>query len=100
MCLYCNGKDAAVYSYTAGRSHQVPLEWMKGFRGYLHRDGYNGYGALNKEDKVKAVFCWAHARRKFLRAYESGDRLAMRSLSLIERLFLVDRYAKTKGYLY
>jgi hypothetical protein len=97
MWLYSNGKDAAVYSYTAGRSHQVPLEWLKDFRGYLHSDGYDGYGALHKQDKVKAVFCWAHARRKFLRAYESGDKLALRSLSLIGRLFLVDRYARAKG---
>lgn len=97
MWLYSNGKDAAVYSYTPGRSHKVPLEWLKGFKGYLHSDGYDGYSALHRQEVVKAVFCWAHARRKFLRAFESGDRLARRSLSLISRLFLVDRYAKAKG---
>jgi hypothetical protein len=63
----------------------------------LHSDGYGGYGALHKQDKVTPVLCWAHARRKFLGAYESGDKLAMRSLSLIGRLFLVDRYARAKG---
>jgi hypothetical protein len=36
---------------------------LKGFRGYLHTDGYAGYHALPAEVKISG--CWAHARRKF-----------------------------------
>ena len=36
--------------------------FLAGFRGYLHVDGYSGY---HKVQGVTLVGCWAHARRKF-----------------------------------
>jgi transposase len=94
MWLYSNGRDAVVFEYSHGKSQKVPVDWLQGFEGYLHSDGYASYLAVHATGKVKPVYCFAHARRKFLDAFKAGDKMAARSLSLFRRLFLVDRYAK------
>jgi transposase len=94
MWLYGNGKDAVYFEYSPSRGQVVPKNALVGFRGYLHSDAYAGYNAVHLGGKVLPVYCWAHARRKFLTALESGDETARRSLTLIGRLFLVERYLK------
>ena len=37
-------------------------EFLKGFSGWLHADGYVGYHKL--PENIRVVGCWAHARRK------------------------------------
>ncbi|MDH5217202.1 MAG: IS66 family transposase, partial [Gammaproteobacteria bacterium] len=54
-----------VYDYSKTRSSKWPIEKLKDYRGYKHADGFPGYKALHKNDNVKFVACWAHARRKF-----------------------------------
>ncbi|MFR8874214.1 MAG: IS66 family transposase [Oscillospiraceae bacterium] len=46
-----------------------PEAFLKGFKGYLHTDGYAGYHNLPEE--ITVVSCWAHARRKFDEAVRS-----------------------------
>ena len=60
----------------------------------MHTDAYAVYGTLHKAGKAKPVFCWAHARRRFVTALQAGDERARRPLQWISRLFLVDRYAR------
>jgi hypothetical protein len=86
-----------VFDYTSGRGRAGPVCFLDGFAGYLHTDAYAGYGAVHASGAVKPVYCWAHARRKFLAALESGDERARRAVEWIGRLFLVDRYARAKG---
>ena len=66
MWLYRTGKYAdraiAMYEYAPGRGADYVKEFLKGFSGYLHCDGYKAYKDL---DDVILVECWAHARRKF-----------------------------------
>jgi len=96
MWLYSNGRDSVWFEYSNSRGQDVPSRALDTFRGYLHSDGYAGYNALHKSGRVRPVYCWAHARRKFLSALESGDENARRSLVLIGRLFLVERYVKDR----
>ncbi|QNU65607.1 transposase [Ruminiclostridium herbifermentans] len=35
-----------LYEYQPDRRAKHPAEFLKGFRGYLHADGYNGYHNL------------------------------------------------------
>ena len=63
-------KPIICYDYTTGRSGDYPKEFLKGFKGYLHTDGYAGYHKLSPEiqDKPPDVIlagCWSHARRKY-----------------------------------
>jgi transposase len=98
MWLYGNGKDAVYFEYSPSRGQALPKSALDGFRGYLHSDAYAGYNAVHNAGKVLPVYCWAHARRKFLTALESGDETARRSLTLIGRMFLVERYLKSQYF--
>ena len=65
MWLYRTSGDAempvVLYDYQPDRKAKRPAEFLKGFKGYLHTDGYSGYHGL--PDEVIIVGCWAHARR-------------------------------------
>jgi hypothetical protein len=52
-----------LYDYQPDRRGKRPEAFLKGYKGYLHTDGYAGYHSLPAE--IIIVGCWAHARRKF-----------------------------------
>lgn len=53
-------KPIVLYEYQPGRRGKHPKEFLNGFHGYLHTDGYAGYHNLPEE--ITVVGCWAHAR--------------------------------------
>ena len=73
MWLYRTGGDTdkpiVLYEYQPGRGATHPKEFLTGYKGYLHTDGYAGYHDLGKD--VTVVGCWAHAWRKFDEAVKS-----------------------------
>ena len=73
MWLYRTSGDAGhpivLYEYQPDRKKEHPKEFLAGFRGYLHTDGYSGYHDL--PDGITVVGCWAHARRYFDEAVKS-----------------------------
>lgn len=62
-------KTIVLYEYQPGRGAKHPKEFLAGYKGYLHTDGYAGYHDLGED--VTVVGCWAHARRKFDEAVKS-----------------------------
>lgn len=56
-------KPIVLYEYQPGRGADHPKAFLKGFKGYLHTDGYAGYHDLGED--ITVVGCWTHARRKF-----------------------------------
>ena len=73
MWLYRTSRDMrkpiVLYEYQPGRGGKHPKEFLDGFHGHLHTDGYAGYNNLPTE--ITVVGCWAHARRKFDEAVKS-----------------------------
>ena len=73
MWLYRTGGDAeypiVLYDYKPDRKAKNAEEFLEGFLGYLHADGYQGYHKLRPD--IRVVGCWAHARRKFDEAVNS-----------------------------
>ena len=73
MWLYRTSGDTdrpiVLYEYQPDRKQEHPKEFLTGFRGYLHTDGYFGYH--NLPEGITVVGCWAHARRKFDEAMKS-----------------------------
>ena len=73
MWLYRTSGDAdkpiVLYEYQPGRGAKHPKEFLAGYTGYLHTDGYAGYHDLGED--ITVVGCWAHARRKFDEAVKS-----------------------------
>lgn len=74
MWMYRTGNGhvpITLYDYQQSRSGDNAKRFLKGFKGYLHTDGYSGYEKLLKESQagpameVTLVACFAHARRYF-----------------------------------
>lgn len=67
MWLYrtsgCAESPIVLYEYQPNRKAVHVEEFLKGFSGWLHADGYQGYHRL--PEAIRVVGCWAHARRKF-----------------------------------
>jgi transposase len=95
--LWAGHGDAAhpltCFFFTPTREQRGPREFLKSFRGYLQSDAYICYELITDEaaDRMVAVGCWAHARRK----YEALDDLAphpqaQHALSLIQRLYDIE----------
>jgi hypothetical protein len=89
-------KEGVVYDATADRCRDGPLQFLKGFRGYLQCDAYAGYDELFRSSKgaVVEVACWAHARRKFVEAEKTSPALAHEAVARIRALYAVEHEAK------
>jgi len=98
MWLYRTGKAArqqlVLYDYQETRSATHPAEFLQGYKGYLHTDGYAGYHKL--PDGIRVVGCHAHARRKFdeaLKVLPEADRkdsAALRGVRYFDTLFAIE----------
>lgn len=99
MWLYRTDKYAeqqvAVYDYAPSRSAKHAQQFLDGFSGYLHCDGYQAYKTL--PDCVTLVGCLAHVRRKFDEALtcltdeqRKGSKAAV-GLAFCNRIFDVER---------
>jgi len=99
MWLYRSGRDGpaiVLFDYQPTRAGAHPSAFLKGFRGFLHVDGYVGYEGLTG---VTLVGCWAHARRKFLDAIhvlpaperKKGGTAAHKGLDFCNQLFAIER---------
>lgn len=99
--LYRTGREGppiVLFDYQRTRSGKHPRQFLSGFSGYLHVDGYAGYHAV---PDVTLVGCWAHARRKFDEALKalpasarSASAAAKEGLDFCNRLFAIERDLK------
>lgn len=104
MWLYRTGREGppiVLYDYQTTRAGKHPDRFLSGFKGYLHTDGYSGYGKLTG---VTLVGCWAHARRKFTEALQAlpptqkGKPVAASvGLDYCNKLFAVERQLKDRS---
>lgn len=92
MWLYRTSGDTdrpiALYEYQPGRGAKHPKEFLDGFTGYLHTDGYQAYHNLPED--ITVVGCWAHARRKFDEAMKSLPKGKAKSSSAAQGLAYCD----------
>lgn len=77
MWLYRSGNDGLapiiLYEYQPTRGGYHAVEFLKGFQGYLHCDGFSGYNQLKG---VTRCGCWAHLRRYFYDAIPASRKLS------------------------
>lgn len=90
-------KPTRIFHYAPGRGGCYAKEFLSGFTGYLHTDGYAGYNGLTD---VKRCQCWAHVRRGFadcLKGKSKDERtntLAEQGLLYCNKLFELERQFK------
>lgn len=107
MWLYRTSGDAkkpiVLYDYQPDRRGKHPKEFLTGFKGYLHTDGYAGYHSELPEGII-IIGCWAHARRKFdeaLKGLAEKDRegsLALKGKQYCDKLFRIEEALKTLSF--
>jgi len=93
---------SVLFEYDPTRTKEVPIRLLDDFSGYLQTDGYAGYNAVCVQNKITAVGCWDHARRKFKDAQSAqptkskNNRItkADMALSLINKLYCIEREIK------
>lgn len=62
-------RHVILFEYQPSRSSVHPKQFLKGFKGLLHADGYAGYHTLPPE--ITVIGCWTHLRRKFSNALKA-----------------------------
>lgn len=91
MWIYLSGTDGLppiiLYDYQPGRGSQYPIEFLQGFKGMLHCDGYSAYGCI---EDVILICCLAHARRKFFDAIPASRRKNFKLLDINSEEILQD----------
>jgi hypothetical protein len=102
MWLYRTSGDTktpiVLFDYQPDRKGKRPREFLAGFKGYLHTDGYEVYHSLSAD--ITVVGCLAHVRRKFAQALDSvpadnpSGALALVGKTYCDRLFEIERKLK------
>jgi len=70
--MYCTGiHDTPIvyFEYHQSRAFESAEEFLKGYLGFLHSDGYEVYHKLNAD--ITVVGCLAHLRRRFTNCIQS-----------------------------
>ena len=99
MWLYRTGDDGGppivLYEYQPDRKAKRPKEFLEGFKGFLHADGYEGYHSLPED--IIICGCWSHARRKFkevLKSLKPSEYLGSKALAgktYCDQLFQIEK---------
>jgi len=72
-----------IFEYRPTRSGENADKFLKGFKGYLISDAYQGY---NKVEGVTRCYCWAHLRRYFVDAMPEDVKETTAPQQAIERI--------------
>ncbi len=91
-------RSVVLFEYQQTRQAKHPKNFLSGFKGYLHVDGYSSYHSLPID--ITIVGCWSHSRRRFeeaLKVIPEKDRAGTKSqegLDFCNKLFAVEREIK------
>lgn len=99
MWLYRTSGDTdsaiVLYEYQPDRTAKRAKQFLEGFQGYLHVDGYAAYHNLS--DDITVCGCWSHARRKFdeaLKSIKPSECIGSQSLqgkTYCDKLFAIEK---------
>jgi len=84
-----------VFDLSVGRSRDAPAAFLKAYKGFVHADGYAGYGPVYAGGATH-VGCWMHVRRYFFDARLTDPERAHEALARIRALYAVERDAKER----
>lgn len=85
-----------VFHYRPGRKGEYAAEILDGFNGTIQVDAYGGYSHLATPkrtggDPLRLAFCWAHGRRKLIKAKpQKGSPIVDEALLRIAALYKVE----------
>ena len=86
-------KTVVWYEYHPTRAAYNAKAFLEGYKGYLQTDGYPGYDtAVEGNNNIIHVGCFAHARRKFFEASKAGKtpQSAEEGVKHIRKLYILE----------
>ena len=83
--------EKVVADFCMDRSAKGPTAFLGDWTGTLLTDGFDGTNPVAVKNDITRAGCFAHARRKFRDAMESGDNRAGAALKEIGELFAIER---------
>jgi len=83
--------EKVVADFCMDRSASGPTAFLGEWTGTMLTDGFDGTNPVAVRNDIKRAGCFAHARRKFRDALESGDKRAAAALNSIGELFAIER---------
>lgn len=89
-------KGLVLFKYNKGRNRSVPEQLFNDFNGTLQTDGYKVYRDLKTKGNIVLLGCMAHARRYFVKAKDNDYSRAKYVLSLMQKLYAIERKAKER----
>jgi len=95
-------QSSIIFHYDPGRGQAVPQRLLMDYEGYLQTDAWHAYDAVHS-NKVIAVGCFAHARRKFKdaqkalpKAQQTKTGKIQQALAFIQKLYAIEKQIKEK----
>lgn len=89
--------EKVVADFRMDRSADGPTEFLGDWSGILLTDGFDGVNPVAVKNDITRAGCFAHARRKFRDALESGDNRAASALHVIQELFRIEGEVTAKA---
>ncbi len=89
--------NITLFDYQPTRGSAGVEDMLDSFCGYLQTDGYVVYEKYGKQKDITRLACWAHARREFERALNNDKVRAEYALTLIQKLYIIERKAKQEN---
>ena len=84
--------EIAHYSILSSKSAKTARRLFQGYQGIVVADGYEVYRKLSRDGpKFQLANCWAHTRRKFEEIQDNYPAQCRRILSLIGRMYQIER---------
>lgn len=88
-----------LFDYRKTRGREGPDEMLKNFSGHLQTDGYTAYNNLKNQANITQLACMAHARRKFEHAKDNDPQRASWAMTMIQKLYDIERQAREESLL-
>jgi transposase len=86
---------AAWYRFSIDRKGARPVDHLADYTGWMHADGYAGFGDLYRSGRVDEVACMAHIRRKFVDVHKAqGSAIAEEAIRRIAELYVIEKQAR------
>lgn len=92
-------RPSVLFEYDPSRGGKVPVRLLDDFSGILQADGYSGYGKVCRDNNLRRIGCWDHARRKFVEATKAATAKSKKgppskadvALSHIRKLYAIEK---------
>jgi transposase len=97
LWAYSKPWEEVVFDFQTSRSRAGPSAFLAEYHGSIQVDGYAGYNEVVRKNGNVRVACMAHIRRKIFEARAEHPEWSELLLAGIQRLYRIERRAKSEG---